>query len=295
MSSLTYVVDHQLTEGAQWTSALTNAGSWSWSSEVNGVELADQFVREGFVRIDAAFSEPVAAQCRAKLWELLDASPDDPTSWKSPVVRLGYQSGGPFEQSVNTPRLHEAYDELVGEGRWMARSDVGTFAIRFPSDQAPGDDGWHIDSSFPPGGHHEYNDPFAWRVNITSRGRALLMLMLFSDVGEDDAPTRLRIGSHREAARILAPHGEEGLSMMGVSSSAASATIDYPEFLATGRAGNVYLCHPFMVHAAQRHRGTRVRFLAQPPLHLRGWIDSSFDVAAGVSPVELAIREAIRR
>jgi hypothetical protein len=36
---------------------------------------------------------------------------------------------------------------------------------------------------------------------------------------------------------------------------------------ATGDAGTVYLCHPFVVHAAQPHHGTRARFLAQPPLH----------------------------
>ena len=37
-----------------------------------------------------------------------------------------------------------------------------------------------------------------WWANITSRGRALLMLFLFSDVGESDAPTRIRVGSHIE-------------------------------------------------------------------------------------------------
>ena len=39
-----------------------------------------------------------------------------------------------------------------------------------------------------------------------------------------------------------------------------------PEILATGHAGTVYACHPFLVHAAQPHCGTYPRFLAQPPL-----------------------------
>jgi hypothetical protein len=38
---------------------------------------------------------------------------------------------------------------------------------------------------------------------------------------------------------------------------------DLPEALATGEAGTVYLCHPFLVYAAQRHEGTP-RFLANP-------------------------------
>jgi hypothetical protein len=59
--------------------------------------------------------------------------------------------------------------------------------------------------------------------------------------------------------------------------------------LASGPAGTVYLCHPFLVHAAQPHRGTRPRFMAQPPLlpgePLR--ID-------GPSSVEQAIAAALR-
>ena len=41
------------------------------------------------------------------------------------------------------------------------------------------------------------------------------------------------------------------------------------EALATGKAGTVYLCHPFIVHAAQDHHGTSPKFMAQPPLFTR--------------------------
>lgn len=52
-----------------------------------------------------------------------------------------------------------------------------------------------------------------WRANIHSKGRALLMLFLFSDVSDADAPTRIRVGSHLDIARTLAPAGEAGLTM----------------------------------------------------------------------------------
>jgi hypothetical protein len=42
-----------------------------------------------------------------------------------------------------------------------------------------------------------------------------------------------------------------------------------PEALALGAAGTVYLCHPFLVHAAQPHHGVTPRFMAQPPLYPR--------------------------
>ena len=62
-----------------------------------------------------------------------------------------------------------------------------------------------------------------------------------------------------------------------------------PEALATGEAGTVYLCHPFLVHAAQPHRGTHPRFLAQPPLLPREPLTID-----GPSPVERAIAAALR-
>lgn len=102
-------------------------------------------------------------------------------------------------------------------------------------------------------------------MNVTSRGRALAMFFLFSDVSEKDAPTRMRVGSHMDMARFLEPAGETGKSRMDLSEVGAHL----PVAMATGEAGTVYLCHPFLVHAAQRHRGSKARFMAQPPLGLR--------------------------
>jgi hypothetical protein len=69
------------------------------------------------------------------------------------------------------------------------RVTVLVFPVRFPHPHDPGDAGWHVDLSFP--GEdcdpNEQKDFSSWRVNVISRGRALLMLFLFSDVGEQDA------------------------------------------------------------------------------------------------------------
>lgn len=67
---------------------------------------------------------------------------------------------------------------------------------------------------------------------------------------------------------------------------------DRREDLATGEAGTVYLCHPFLVHAAQRHQGSQPRFMAQPPLGLAE--PYQLDRKDGAySPVEIAIRNAL--
>src|SRR4051812_41106352 len=181
-------------------------------------EQRQQFVRDGFVRIDCAFPAEVAAEVRAILWRDTGCDSEERTTWTRPVIRLGDYAQGPFRMAANTTVLHSAFDDLVGTGRWIPRESLGSFPVRFPHPQDPGDTGWHIDASFPPDAQVESH--FEWRINVRSKGRALLMLFLFSDVGEDDGPTRIRIGSHRVVARLLAPAGEAGMSMIDISKAA---------------------------------------------------------------------------
>ena len=70
----------------------------------------------------------------------------------------------------------------------------------------------------------------------------------------------------------------------------------FRKFLQEGRlqlaGGTVYLCHPFLAHAAQPHRGTNPRFMAQPPLYPAAPFE--LDRPDGdYSPVEIAIRSAL--
>ena len=252
-----------------------------------GADDIDRFIRDGFVRIDEAFSREVAEAARTILWKASGCDPDDPSSWTQPVVRLGLFHDTPFREAANTAVLRAAFDQLVGPGRWLPCGALGTIPIRFPSDAEPGDDGWHIDVSF-----GDDPDFMEWRANVHSKGRALLMLFLLSDVGPDDAPTRIRVGSHIDIARQLAPAGEAGRSLRALAADGFAASAHRPETMAIGPAGTVYLCHPFLVHAAQRHRGREPRFLAQPPLLPREPL--SLDRPDGdYSPVEHAILRAI--
>jgi hypothetical protein len=230
-------------------------------------EQREQFVQDGFVCIENAFSSVVAAAARAILWRETGCDPQDPKTWTRPVIRIGDCAQEPFRRAANTPVLHRAFDELAGSGRWLPRESIGGFPIRFPSAQDPGDTGWHIDASFAP--DEPVSSYSEWRINVRSKGRALLMLFLFSDVGKEDAPTRIRIGSHLRIPSLLAPSGERGMSSMELGLAATSATEGMREALALGAAWTVYLCHPFLVHAAQPHQGNSPRFMAQPPLYPR--------------------------
>jgi hypothetical protein len=224
----------------------------------------EQFERDGYVAVRGAFAPEVAAACRGLIWDALGAQgvTRDPATWTRPVVRVACPEGGPFEAAGTAPALWTAYDALIGPGRWAPRKGVGgSIPVRFPSEEFPGDVGWHIEGSYDVDGEY-------W-ANVRSRARGLLALFLFSDVGDHDAPTRLAIGSHLAVPAALAPAGDTGMSsdraMAGVRPSVLCRTVVH----ATGRAGDVFLCHPFIVHTATwPHRGTTPRMMAQPAVYV---------------------------
>jgi hypothetical protein len=261
------------------------------SRALSDAQIQD-FIRDGFIKIDQAFPRELADQGRAIMWRDLPCDPDDPATWTRAVIRLPGYGQAPFRDAANTPVLHNAFDQLVGKRRWRPQYSLGTFPVRFPHPDDPGDAGWHVDVSFPGDDcdPNEQRDFSAWRVNVASRGRALLMLFLFSDVGPDDAPTRIRVGSHADMARFLEPAGDAGMSRMQLDQMGA----DRPEALATGGAGTVYLCHPFLVHAAQKHRGAMPRFMAQQALGPAQPFELDRE-DGDYSPVETAIRQALGR
>ncbi|WP_268224351.1 phytanoyl-CoA dioxygenase family protein [Sinomicrobium oceani] len=243
-----------------------------------------QFIYEGYVRLDNVFSKEIADNALDILWDDLPFDRQDPSTWKAPVVRLGMYTEQPFVDSVNTQRLYKVFDQLIGRDRWVPCGSVGTFPVRFPSDKEPNDTGKHVDAGFPG------DDPdnfFEWRVNVRSKGRALLMLVLYSDVSENDAPTVIYKKSHRDVARLLSKEGDSGLSFMELANKLEGLP-KWETVHAIGKAGTVYLCHPFLVHTAQGHKGKVPKFMAQPPLLLRG--ELSIPGSKGdQSPVERAI------
>ena len=222
----------------------------------------DGFVRDGYAAVRGAFDAATAATCREMIWESLSGRgvyEGDPATWP-PVAEISCQKDEPFAAAAASPALTAAYDELIGPGRWTPRVNAsGAVVVRFPSEDRA-NSGYHIEGS--------YDGPGGYWVNVRSRGRGLLALLLFTDVGPDDAPTRLVCGSHLYAPEFLAPYGEAGTS--------ADAEFWRPSVLcrpvahATGRAGDVFLCHPFLVHTATwPHRGTGPRMIAQPAVHVR--------------------------
>ena len=69
------------------------------------------------------------------------------------------------------------------------------------------------------------------------------MLFLFSDIGPNDAPTRILVGSHLDVPPLLQPYGEDGLSFIELAQK-LTTTLNRDVELATGEAGHRFSLPP---------------------------------------------------
>ncbi|MFC6884933.1 MULTISPECIES: phytanoyl-CoA dioxygenase family protein [Actinomadura] len=240
------------------------------------------FVRDGHVVIRRAFDADVAAACREVIWSVLESHGIDRAdrgTWRAPKVDAACPPGGPFAAAASGAVLVGAIDALIGAGRWQAPIPAHGGTVKFPFEDWPGDTGWHIEGNR--WGGEDY-----W-TDARSTGRGLTAFFLFSDVGRNDAPTRLVSGSHLSVPPILAAAGPAGMSGGAVAERLRPSVLHRPVTHATGRAGDVYLLHPFLVHTATwPHTGTTPRMMSQPGIA----VPDGFDLdGTDPSPVAEAI------
>lgn len=217
----------------------------------------EAFVADGYLKIPGAAPRETADTARAALWEQLGLSPDDPSSWTEPVRWAADLTGlGPFAELARSRALADALDQVCGAGGWQPRGSLGNIPVRFPVSPPADDRGWHLDLNTPqPDG--------SWLVS--TRPHTVLVLTLLSEVTVDDAPTRIRAGSHCDTAAAL---GDEPLGAADAAALAETASAGRLVHHATGAPGDMFLLHPFTVHAASEHRGRAPRFMAQSPVML---------------------------
>ena len=251
--------------------------------EVFSAQEIEQFIEDGYVVLKGAFPAEAAARVREELWPQTGCDPDGPSTWTKPVVHLKTILEGPVVEPVFTQRLFDAFDDLMGEGRWDYRAALGWWPVSFPGHEGKHwtepEHGWHVDGiQF----HHRLNSP----------DQGLLSIFLFSDIDPGGGGTALSLGSHKITARILRDAEPDGLD----AHELLKRVNQYPRervIEATGKAGDVFLMHPFMSHARSANTGERVRFICNPCFSLKEPMDLQRNEGEEYSPVESAIVRAL--
>ncbi len=133
--------------------------------------------------------------------------------------------------------------------------------------------GWHVDDT-------------SRRARLGGHRLAILLIVLLEDI-EDGFGTGLALGSPAGLARRLAEGGELDTEDDRVAKSVARGCAHRT---AHGRAGDVYLLHPWMVHGAIGTLRGQLRVLSNPGLFQR---EPLYRAEGPRSPVEELIHDAL--
>lgn len=295
-------------------------------------EDIEQFVEKGYARVPGAFSKQDAELARQFLWDQLEEKAgvlrDDSSTWRKPMVRLNETYRTPDFDRCNTSRFADAIEDLLGAGMTANRYVYGE------SDDLPTWGWWPVNFSenadtawtVPTSGWHW--DGIQFRHYLDAPDQGLLCLCLFSDIQAHQGGGTLVVeGSHRTVARLLAryPDGvelKEGIAdlfehhpyfaeLTGHTEGAGDAGDRIDRFMhsiyedetgdrlrvveTSGEAGDVFLCHPFLVHAASPNHSGVPRFMCNRTASLKERIAIRKAPAAEETPLERSIRLSLSR
>lgn len=294
-------------------------------------EQVEQFNNQGYVVIKHAFPRELALEAQSFLWDKLEEKAGilrgDPSTWVEPMVNMRENYRNAAFDGCNTELFADAVEDLTGADRTIHRFVAG----QTDSGLLPGwgwwpvnffvgrDDPWTV----PKSGWHW--DGIHFRHYVDSPEQGLLCLCLFSDIGPRGGGTLVVEGSHRPVARYLARHpegvalgdgireffhehpyfsnlaGHTGEPMTPEERVAAFMDRDYADedgsrlrvVETTGEAGDVILCHPFLIHAASPNHSGNVRFMCNRTSPLREKLALNRDATEKETPLERSIRASV--
>lgn len=239
----------------------------------------EQFLAEGHIVIKGAFPREaslawVRDECARAGYDV-----DDPASWRKGYERMELSRHEPLADYA--PAAWGASCDLMG-GRDRVKNApaISLFAMNF---KQGADTPYRPPSALSSGWH---KDGWHFLHFLDSPEQGLLGIPLFTDVFPQGGATFLAVDSVPVVARFLADH-PEGVGPDDFDTAALLAECrDFRE--ATGEAGDVYLLHPFMLHAVGQNVLQRPRAITNLCYELNEPMD--LDRPDGdYSPVEAAV------
>jgi hypothetical protein len=228
--------------------------------EVLDAAQREHFVQRGYVRVPGCFTREAAAELTASVWTRLGYDPDDQSTWIEPSIHMPTHRQLDVEEFA--PRAWQAACELVGGAERIRRPFA--WGDGFIVNLHEGADRPWADASSSSPGFHKDGDFF--RHFLDSPEQGLLTLVLWSDVEHQGGATFVAADSVGPIARFLAEHPEGVLPNAFSAAGIINQCSDFVE--ATGEVGDVYLLHPFILHAKAQNVRRLPRLITNPPVHL---------------------------
>jgi hypothetical protein len=244
----------------------------------------EHFIRKGYLKIEGAFPTEVAEEWSHNCFDRLGYDVDDKSTWAEQRIHMGSSNFVDVEQFA--PRVYDAMCDLAGGEERLAKpcrwSDGFIVNLGIRADEpwepaGPNTPGWHKDGDF-------------FRHFLDSPEQGLLVFVNWTDVVHLGGPTYIATDSVPIVARFLAEHPEGVLPNGFGFADLIGQCREFEE--ATAKAGDVFLLHPFVLHAASQNPLRLVRIITNPPVSLKD--PMCFDRSEGAySPIERGVLAAL--
>ncbi len=244
-------------------------------------EQVEEFLTRGYTVLHDCFPREAAKAKADEAFVRLGYDPADPSTWKEAVIHMPTHQRRDVREFA--PKVWDAVCDLLGgEERIKTPYTWGDGLIvnlREGADRpwdppSPQVKGWHKDGDF-------------FRHFLDSPEQGLLTLVLWTDVLPQGGATFVAADSVPVVARFLAAHPEGVLPKDFPRQELIEQCHDFVE--ATGKAGDVYLLHPYVLHAKSQNLLGLPRMITNPPVHLLEPMDFNRPDPADFSPVERAV------
>jgi hypothetical protein len=219
-------------------------------------EQVEQFQSEGYVKIEGCFKKADIQEWLDFAFERLGYDAQDVNTWEEERVHMPHMNQ--MDVADFSPKAWGAICDLMG-GAERIKTPVtwrDGFIVNFklgdgqpwepPSPQVKG---WHKDGDW-------------FRHFLDSPEQGLLTVILWDDVLPQSGGTFVAADSVGPIARYLVNYTDGLTPKEAVFGTMIEQCENFVE--ATGKAGDVYLLHPYILHSASRNPSGRARFITNP-------------------------------
>jgi len=247
-----------------------------------------KFKIEGFIKLESAFARKDALAVQDFIWgklkDYVGVLREDRKTWQEEIAHIKEDYSNEILDACSTSKLNSVISQLISPNEWAdanTRTAWGWWPVNFSygidKEWTVPHEGWHWDG-------------LKVKHSMTSPDMGLLLICLFSDVKHKGGATMLATGSHLLALNFLKNHPE--ITELTSCVKKCIAQYDWLQKLTTnyfettqernsyfidssfpfkgtrlqvveaiGNAGDVYLCHPYLFHAASYNHLQEPRFM----------------------------------